>query len=231
MTRLRCRHRYERGEADHERPKGLLDKRLGRDPLPFDDADVARLRANYAGNVTLIDDQIGEILRVVEERGELDRTVVAFVSDHGEMNGDFQLLYKHNFLGPAGGCRSSSPAPWRATPARAVNDTMVELMDLGATLVELAGGTQIKRSLARSVVPALIDPSRSHRDSALSEMRREIMLATSDWKVALNRDGEVYLLFDLGAIPRSDSTWRRGRIRATEERLQRMLQERVAAAR
>ena len=225
----------ERGEAGHDRPKGLLDKRLARDPLPFDAADVARLRANYAGNVTLIDDQIGEILRVVEERGELDRTVVAFVSDHGEMNGDFQLLYKHNFLGPAVRVPFILRLPRQAgaeAGAGVVSDTMVELMDLGATLVELAGGTQIKRSLARSVVPVLDDPSRSHRDSALSEMRREIMLATSDWKVALNREGEVYLLFDLCADPTErHNLAARPEYRETEQRLRRMLQDRVDAAR
>jgi arylsulfatase len=35
----------ERGEAAGDRPKGLLDKRLAREPLPFDAEDVARLRA------------------------------------------------------------------------------------------------------------------------------------------------------------------------------------------
>jgi arylsulfatase len=225
----------ERGEAEGDRPKGLLDKRLAREPLPFDAADVARLRANYAGNVTLIDDQIGDILRVVEERGELDRTVVAFVSDHGEMNGDFQLLYKHNFLGPA----VRVPLIVRLPPGAAsdagvgaVTDTMVELMDLGATLVELAGATQIKRSLAHSAVPVLTDPSQSHRDSALAEMRREIMLATPEWKIAVNRAGDVYLLFDLRADPTErHNLAARPEYRETEQRLRRMLRARVDAAR
>jgi arylsulfatase len=185
--------------------------------------------------VTLIDDQIGDILRVVEERGERDRTVVAFVSDHGEMNGDFQLLYKHNFLGPA----VRVPLIVRLPPGAAsdagvgaVSETMVELMDLGATLVELAGGTQIKRSLARSAVPVLADPSRSHRDSALAEMRREIMLATPDWKIAVNRAGDVYLLFDLRADPTErHNLAARPEYRETEQRLGRMLRARVDAAR
>ena len=56
------------------------------------------MRANYAGNTSLIDAQIGEILEAVEGRGELDNTIIVFVSDHGEMNGDAGLVYKSNFL-------------------------------------------------------------------------------------------------------------------------------------
>jgi arylsulfatase A-like enzyme len=74
-------------------------------------------------------------------------------------------------------------------------------MDLGATLVELAGAKPPRRSLARSLVPVLDDPSRPHRETAVSELRREMMLATPDWKIALNRDGDVYLLYDLRADP------------------------------
>jgi arylsulfatase A-like enzyme len=187
----------------HERPRGLLDEKLAAGGVAFEPGDVARLRANYAGNVTLIDDQIGEVLRAVQDRGELDRTVVAFVSDHGEMNGDYNLLYKQNFLAPA----ARVPFIIRIPPGRqravagAVAHAMVELMDLGATLVELAGARRVRGSAARSVVPVLEDPSRSHREVALSELRREVMVATADWKLALNRDGDVYLLYDLRADP------------------------------
>ena len=90
---------------------------------------MARLRADYAGNVTLIDDQIGDILRCVEARGEIDRTLIAFVSDHGEMNGDYGLIYKQNFLDPA----ARVPFIIRAAAQRlrrrrgVVTETMVEL--------------------------------------------------------------------------------------------------------
>ena len=35
------------------------------------------MRADYAGNVTLIDDMIGGIFEVIEARGEMDNTVIA----------------------------------------------------------------------------------------------------------------------------------------------------------
>lgn len=183
----------------HERPKGLLDRKLADGGIPFEEGDVARLRANYAGKLSLIDDQIGEVLRTIEERGELDNTVIALVSDHGEMNGDAGLLYKQTFLNPAVRVPLAIRMPKRGASG-AVSEAVVELMDLGPTLVELARA-QTKRTFARSLVPVLKKPSRTHREAALSEVRREIMLATRDWKIAQNKRGEVYLLYDLRNDP------------------------------
>jgi arylsulfatase len=186
----------------HDRPRGLLDDKLANGGVSFEPGDVARLRANYAGKVTLIDDQISEIIRVVEERGEFDRTVVAFVSDHGEMNGDHNLLYKQNFLNPAARVPLIVRLPRSAgAAAGAVSDAMVELMDVGATLVDLAGGRPVDRSLARSLLPVVRNPAGHHREVALSELRQEAMVATADWKLAVNRGGEAYMLYDLDADP------------------------------
>jgi choline-sulfatase len=187
---------------EHDRPRGWLDEKLADGGVPFEPGDIPKLRANYAGKVTLIDDQIGEVLRVVEERGELERTIVAFVSDHGEMNGDHRLLYKQNFLSPAVRVPFIIRLPGgQGVRAGAVDGSLVELMDLGSTLAELAGAREIPGSQARSLEALLEDASVAHRPVALSELRREAMVATAGWKLALNRGGEVYLLFDLDADP------------------------------
>ena len=176
------------------RPRGRLDRRLKRRPR-LEPHEVAHMRANYAGNMALIDDQIGEILGVVEARGELDNTVIALVSDHGEMNGDHGLLYKKNFLNPSVRVPFLINVPRRTTGS--TSGVPVELMDIGATLVELAGAEPVEGSFARSLVPLVEDPAETHRDCALSEWNDEMMVATSEWKMALNSRGAIYLLFDL----------------------------------
>ena len=187
-----------RAPDDHPRPQGWLDYHMARSTPRFDPGDQAAMRANYAGNVTLIDDQIGELVQVIEERGELDNTVIAFTSDHGEMNGDWDLIYKVNFLDGA----LRVPMLFR-TPhtTGSVSDALVENCDVGPTLVELAGGELEHRQFARSLVPVLADRNAAHRDDAISEFRGEFMLMTPDWKMALNRDGRTYLLFDRNADP------------------------------
>jgi arylsulfatase len=185
----------------HERPRGLLDDKLAKG-VAFEPGDVGRLRANYAGNVALIDDQVGEILRVLEDRGDLDGTVVAFVSDHGEMNGDHGLIYKSNFLGPAVRIPLIVRLPPDAAAVRgATARAPVEIMDLGATLADLAGGRRVPGSHARSLVAVLSDPARSEREAAVSEFKRETMVATPEWKLGVNREGDVYILYDLHEDP------------------------------
>lgn len=191
-----------RSRDDQPRPQGWLDYYMARASPAFDPGDEAAMRANYAGNVTLIDDQIGEILDAVEARGELDRTVIVFTSDHGEMNGDWGLIYKMNFLDGALRVPLLVRTPdTAASGGGGVNESLAENCDIGPTIVELAGGELSYAQFAKSLVPAL-DPAVEHRDDALSEFRGEFMLMTRRYKAALNRDGKVYMLFDRAQDPR-----------------------------
>ena len=185
---------------DHPRPQGWLDYLMEHRSPRLDPGDEAAMRANYAGNVSLIDDQIGEILQVIDERGELDDTVIASTSDHGEMNGDWGLIYKMNFLDGSLRVPMLIRTPETAANGGVVSDALVENCDLGPTLVELAGGEMTHHQFARSLVPAL-EPGCDHREDVTSEIRGEFMLMTEDWKMALNREGQCYLLFDRADDP------------------------------
>ncbi len=192
-------------QAAGNRPRGSLDnlmKNKKKSPK-FDIGDVAKMRADYAGNVTLIDDQIGEILDAIEARGELDNTVIVFCSDHGEMNGDYGLIYKSNFLN--GAVRIPflvrTPDTLKSTAPNRICDSPVEWIDIGPTLVELAGGELKHRQFGNSLCPVLDDTEVTHRESAISEISREIMLLNQEWKIALNKEETPYLLFNVHDDP------------------------------
>jgi arylsulfatase len=184
------------------RPRGRLDERLASAPA-FEPGETARLRADYAGKITLIDDQIGEILDVIAARGELDNTIITLASDHGELNGDYGLVYKETFLNGAVRVPLLVRTPEMAGTAVSgqVCDSPVEWFDLGPTLVELIGETLPYQQFARSLVPVLEDPDTAHRDTALSELSGEVMIMDRRWKMTLNREGQPYLLFDLENDP------------------------------
>jgi choline-sulfatase len=190
-------------EEGRARPRGVLDDRLSAAPT-FEPGDVGKLRANYAGKVTLIDHQIGEILEAIEARGELGNTVISLTSDHGEMNGDYGLIYKQTFLN--GAVRVPmllrTPETVGSPVAGQVCDSPVEWFDLGPTVVDLAGGPLSHQQFARSLVPLLSDPAAPHRSEAISELRGELMILDRRWKMAVNRRGLPYLLFDLESDPR-----------------------------
>jgi arylsulfatase A-like enzyme len=54
----------------------------------------AQTRAYYYSMVHLIDDQMGDILRKLDELGLTDNTMIIFASDHGEMLGDHAIGQK-----------------------------------------------------------------------------------------------------------------------------------------
>jgi choline-sulfatase len=185
-----------------DRPKGVLDRRLESAP-DLTPEEISAMRANYAGNITLIDAQIGEILETVASRGELDNTVIVFCSDHGEHNGDYGLIYKETFLNGAARVPLlvRTPDTARGAFAGTTSDCPVEWFDIGPTLVECAGEALKHQQFARSLCPVLNDPSANHRDFAVSEYAGEIMYLDRKWKMALNAEGTPYLLSDQEGDP------------------------------
>ena len=191
--------------AAGERPLGHLDQLMERVNPTFEPGEIGRLRANYAGNITLIDTQIGDILNTIKARGELDNTIIVHTSDHGEMNGDYGLIYKSNFLNGAVRIpllvRTPNASGLQTPPTGTICESLVEWIDIGPTLVEFAGGELEHHQFGKSLGPVLTNPEATHRDFAISEIQGEIMLLNREWKIALNADGEVYLLFDVQNDP------------------------------
>ena len=183
-------------------PKGELDRRFAESPRGGIH-NAKELRASYAGKVSLIDDQVGQILSEIETRGEFDRTIVLFTSDHGEMNGDYDLIHKSNFLNPAVRVPFivSTPETRKSSQAARVSASPTEWFDVGPTLAEAAGASIGYRQFAESVIPIVQDASKEHRSFAISELLNEVMYLDRDWKLMLNRNREPYRLFDVKNDP------------------------------
>ena len=104
-----------------------------------EEIDAKDAQAKYYAMILQIDDQLGRLLQHLESTGQRENTVIIFTSDHGETLGDHGLLYK--------GCRFyeglvrvplifSCP---RLFPEGRKCSELVELLDLSATLLDLAG--------------------------------------------------------------------------------------------
>ncbi len=188
----------------HEQTRGLLrwafDSAHYSPPLQPD--EVRAMRANYAGNVTLIDEQIGNLLEVVRRRGELERTLIVFTSDHGEMNGDQGLIYKANFLDPVVQVPLivRPPLPGTMSGGRELN-VIAELMDVGATLVDYAGGSLAGPSHARSLRSSIEGTATAHREFAVSEFAHHTAIVDPRWKIEFGPDDRPAILFDRAGDP------------------------------
>jgi arylsulfatase A-like enzyme len=110
----------------------------------------------------LIDEAVGRILRRVDERGWADSTDVLFTTDHGELQGDFGLLFKGPYHVDA---LMRLPLVWRPAPAAGAETgtevvAPVGLVDLAPTFCAIAGlpvpgwmdGTPLPRSQSEAEV-------------------------------------------------------------------------------
>lgn len=182
----------------HEQVQGLLRKGFDSayySPF-FEPGEIHAMRANYAGNVTLIDEQIGKILDVLRSRGELDSTLIVFTSDHGEMNGDQGLIYKANFLDPVLQVPLIVRPPVGAESRGREIPAVAELMDVGATLVDYAGGQLAETSRARSLRPLIEGEVSRHREFAVSEFAGHTAMLDEQWKIEFTPEGQPALLLD-----------------------------------
>jgi len=60
----------------------------------FDEPTMKRARAAYYGLCSFLDDNIGKVIKALEASGELENTCILYVSDHGEMLGDYGMWTK-----------------------------------------------------------------------------------------------------------------------------------------
>ncbi len=140
------------------------------------------VRRNFAAMVEHLDQCVGRFLAALEARGELDRTLVVFASDHGEMLGDYGQWQKLSPLQASVGVpliiAGPQVAPRGACPAPATT------LDLHATFLEAAGLAPGADVDSRPMGRFLAGDAERHRDVVFSGL--------SAWRLAF--DGRYKLV-------------------------------------
>ncbi len=103
--------------------------------------NVLRHRTQHYGEMSLIDDAVGRILRTLDDLKIRENTIIAFVADHGDMLGDHFLFWKGIFHYP-----ECSNVPlffnWKGhiLGGRSI-DGLMQQVDVMPTVLDLAGLT------------------------------------------------------------------------------------------
>ncbi|MEM7474291.1 MAG: sulfatase/phosphatase domain-containing protein [Planctomycetota bacterium] len=177
--------------------------------------DAFAKQARYYAMIAQIDDQFARILEHLDSTRQRENTVIIFTSDHGETLGDHGLMFK--------GCRFyeglvrvplifSWPGQFSTNLQ---NDSLVELTDLSATLLDLASVEQPEYMQGRSLTPALhnspefkarefirseyfdaLDPHFTGGTGTYATMYRE-----GKYKLSLYHDHDLGELYDLEKDP------------------------------
>jgi arylsulfatase len=138
------------------------------------------------------------ILSALEARHLLDDTYVIFTVDHGEMLGDHGLWAKNVAYEPA--LRVPLVFAGPGIDGGTAFEGLVELIDVGATICELAGLPAKDYLDARSVVPILRGESSQHRSDSIASERNFRCIRTRQHKLIQNYN-DVDELYDLEQDP------------------------------
>ena len=172
--------------------------------------DVRRARHAYDGALSYLDEQIGTLLRILDETGQAENTVIVFTSDHGDMLGERGMWYKMSFFEPSSRVPLLIHWPRRFEPRRVA--TNVSLLDVLPTLVDLAKGegaapeTFVEPLDGESLVPLMEGGRLGRGDQITAEFMAEgavapmVMLKNGDLKY-VHCEADPPQLFDLATDP------------------------------
>ena len=182
--------------VENSKISGELFERIMTEKNEFEKDDIAKLKANYGGNVTLIDNCIGNIINKIKERKELDNTIIIISSDHGEHNGDYGLLYKKTFLDSAVRIPLIISTPNGVKKYK--SDYLCSLLDIGITILDLVGIKPYYNHFGKSLKPIINNTNMEDRKYIVSELKDEYMIMTKEMKAFFNKKKEIYILFKIG---------------------------------
>ena len=164
-----------------------------------------RQRAYYMANVTMIDEKIGEILATLDAKGYLDDAVVIFTSDHGDALGDHGHSQKWTMYDIITRTPTIVWSPGRFDGGCVV-DGLCSMMDLGPTILELAGLPVPETFEAESLLPVLHGDPWEERPYVFAEHGRDgilqgtdfmTMVRSREWKLVHFIEAPFGQLFDL----------------------------------
>jgi len=167
-----------------------------------DEAHVRTAIAAYYGMVSFLDDNIGRVLKALDEAGLAEDTLVIYTSDHGDNLGARTFWGKSNMYEESAGIPLILKGPGVASGKRV--DTPVSLIDAHPTILDATGVAPVAEDAdlpGRSLLGDL-DPNRT----AFSEYHA-VASITGIFMVRFGRHKYVHYaghrpqLFDLAADP------------------------------
>lgn len=175
------------------------------------DDEWRRIKAYYYGMISHIDDQLGRLLDHLEEQGIMDHTLIVFSSDHGELMGDYHLLFKATHYG----CVTKTPALWKLPKdvnAGSVINDLCSTIDLSPTLLDIAGVSTPAGTQGHSLMPVLMNQPYESRDELLIEDQTPLRtLLTPDWRLTWHGHGQRGELFNRADDPEElHNLWENG---------------------
>lgn len=167
--------------------------------------EIRMARTGYYGLVAHFDRQLGKVLETLESTGLADDTIVIYTSDHGEMAGEHGMWWKMNYYDGS----SSVPliVSWSGHfESSGTRDQVVNLVDLGPTMIDIAGADNLPDISGNSLLPLINNEDVEWKNESYTEHCPNLgfppsrMIRTDKWKM-IHYDGYTPQLFNMLADP------------------------------
>ncbi len=111
--------------------------------------DIHRARCSYYALVRQLDRAVGVLLDTLKKIGEMENTLIVYVSDHGDHLGERGLFWKHTLYEEAIKVPLILSWPGKIEPGKICSDP-IETGGLGNTILSLVGAAELPNSSMRS---------------------------------------------------------------------------------
>lgn len=179
--------------------------------------DFEAMTRAYWGTLLSVDDSVGQLLQTLQERGELENTIIVYMSDNGILNGEHGMVDKRTPHEPSIRIVQLAKLPKRFLPSGPKTiDQQVLTIDMAPSLLELCDASPLDGIDGRSWVPLLKQDNPPWRKSWLYYYNYEKQfpytpnvraVRTDRWKYARYPHGDgspdkhLAELYDLKADP------------------------------
>ncbi len=160
---------------------------------------VQNARAHYFGMVSFQDHNIGRIVSFLQQRGQLDNTIIVYSADHGDLLGDFGCFFKCNMFHGSVGVPLIFAGPGVA--AQGQTQALAGLQDILPTVAEVSGNSLPQSAMGISQAPVLSGAADGTREYYISQCmdspNQRYMVLTGQWKYVYHELGGVQELYDV----------------------------------
>lgn len=200
-------------------PQGYDPPELKVPPYLVDTPETRQALARYYTEVTMLDEELGQCLKVVEQSGAAERTIFIYTSEQGAQFPFGKWTCYDTGLHVA----LIVAWPGRVKPG-SVSDALVQYVDLVPTLIEAAGGTVPEGLDGRSFLNVLLGCEKHHRQYVFGVQTTLGIIAGKPYPIRSIRSQRYKYIMNLlpeatfvNVVTESDSggCWESWRARAT----------------
>lgn len=167
-----------------------------------DDKELRDYMSAYFALISQVDYSIGAILTALEERGQLDHTIIIYSADHGDYAGEHHLMEKRGGISS----RAITNIPFiirlpkgMASPMK--SDALIESVDLFPTLCEILDMPVPNTCQGTSFYDLIRGNKDDIKEYALTENPYRKAIATKEWRFIANLPDEEDELYNIHSDP------------------------------